>query len=287
MIETISEWGVMNRNESADYRRRRIVDLLTVGTGSVSTEELSADLGVSIITVRRDLERLDRAGLVTRTHGGAVIGSLRAEKSIRERRDTNALAKADIAASAARLVPPGSTVMLDAGTTTGRIATELLTVPGLTIVTTGINALAVLAESNTDATVISAGGTLRRVNQALLGPFAETVIRSVYADVAFVGSDCVDVERGVSSRTPEQNALKALMIAQSRRPVIVADATKLGATWATHWFLPSTPVELLTDRAANDDILQAFDASEAWSVLIAEDGGTSRTTTDTTLGGTA
>lgn len=236
----------------------------------MSAEDLRSELGVSLVTVRRDLDALEQSGLVIRTHGGALINSLRPERSIPERQDTNALAKAEIAVAAAGLVPPGATVLLDAGTTTSRLAAELAGIAGLTIVTTGVNVLAVLAEANTDATVISAGGTLRKVNQALLGPFAENVVRSIYADIAFIGSDCVDSSRGLSSRTSEQNAMKSLMIRQARRPIIVADSSKLGANWSTHWFMPPAGVELLTDSGATEKMITPLVESGVWNILLAD-----------------
>jgi len=260
----------MNGSVSPASRRRRVVDLLSTREGPVSADDLRSELGVSLVTVRRDLEALEQAGLVIRTHGGALINSLRPERSILERQDTNALAKAEIAVAAARLVPPGATVLLDAGTTTSRLAAELAGITGLTIVTTGVNVLAVLAESDTDATVIGAGGTLRKVNQALLGPFAENVVRSIHADIAFIGSDCVDSARGLSSRTSEQNAMKSLMILQARRPIIVADSSKLGANWSTHWFMPPPGVELLTDSGATEEMINPLVESGVWNILLAE-----------------
>lgn len=254
-------------------RRRRVIDLLATSDGPLSAEVLREQLSVSLVTVRRDLETLERSGAVIRTHGGAMINSLRAERSISERNDTNALAKAEIAATAASLVSPGLTVFLDAGTTTSRIAAELVTVPDLTIVTSGLNVASVLAEAGPGTTVISTGGTLRRVNQAFLGPFAELVVSSIYADIAFIGTDCVHTSRGLSSRTPEQNSLKRLMISQARRPVVVADSSKLGATWATHWFVPSGPLELITDSRADRATLEDFAQSASWKLVAHENAG--------------
>lgn len=259
----------MSALRSPASRRRQVIDLLSTREGPVGTDDLSAELGVSVVTMRRDLDSLEQSGQIIRTHGGAMINSQRPERSIPERQDTNALAKAEIAVAAARLVQPGMTVLLDAGTTTSRLAAELAGISGLTIVTTGVNVLGVLASSDTDATIICAGGTLRKVNQTLLGPFAVSVVSSVYADIAFVGSDCVDLRRGVSSRTPEQNAMKALMIRQARRPIIVADSSKLATNWATHWFMPPAGVELLTDSGATDEVLAPFLEAEAWDVLTA------------------
>jgi len=256
---------------SPPQRRRQILDLLASSDGPVSVETLGVRLDVSPVTVRRDLDLLERSGAVIRTHGGAMINTLHKERPVGERHSTNALAKAEIAEAAAALVLPGQTVFLDAGTTTSRIAAELAGISGLTLVTSGVNVLAVLAEADSDATVIATGGTLRRVNQALLGPFSDQVVESIYADIAFIGTDCVDVHRGLSSRTPEQNALKALMMRQSRRTVVAADSSKVGATWATHWFTPPGQVELLTDSGTDPALLREFAESPHWTVRHPDD----------------
>lgn len=255
---------------SASERRELILDRLRDGTGSVQVEDLSQAFGVSVATARRDLDRLVREGMVTRTYGGAVLGNVRAEQTLREREVSNAAAKDAIAREAAALVEPGSTVLLDAGTTTGRLSRYLARIPGLTVLTNGLNALNVLVESDADIHVVALGGSLRRTNQALMGPVAETVVRGVYADIAFLGTDCLDVHRGFSSRTLEQNSLKALMSRHARRTVVVADSTKLNATWSTYWTQLPTPCDVVTDDGAGEQALVPFRAAANVHLTVSE-----------------
>ena len=243
---------------TATERRELILDKLRDGTGSTHVDDLSRAFGVSVATIRRDLDWLGREGLVTRTYGGAVLGNLRAEQTLREREISNASAKDAIARKAAGLVAPGSTVLLDGGTTTGRLSRYLARVPGLTIFATGLNALNVLVESDLEIQVVALGGALRRANQALVGPLAETVVRTVYADIAFLGTDCLDAQRGFSSRTLEQNSLKQLMAAHSRRTVVVADSSKLNTGWSTYWATLASPYQLITDDGAGEQALSPF-----------------------------
>ncbi|PRZ11610.1 DeoR family transcriptional regulator [Nesterenkonia sandarakina] len=255
---------------TAEARRELILDRLRDGTGSVHVEDLSSVFGVSVATIRRDLESMGRNGLITRTYGGAVLGSLRAEQTLREREISNASAKDAIARKAAALVTPGSTVLLDAGTTTGQLSRYLARIPGLTVFTNGLNALNVLIESDLDIQVVALGGTLRRTNQAMMGPQAETIVRSVYADFAFLGTDCLDVQRGFSSRTLEQNSLKQLMSAQSRRTIIVADSSKLNTTWSTYWAALPSPCEIVTDGDAGEQVLSPFQTAKNINLTVCQ-----------------
>ncbi|OSM42333.1 DeoR/GlpR family DNA-binding transcription regulator [Nesterenkonia sp. PF2B19] len=258
------------RRTTAADRRALILEKLREGTGSVHVEDLSRAFGVSVATARRDLDRLVRDSLVTRTYGGAVLGNVRAEQTLREREVSNAAAKDSIARRAAALVEPGSTVLLDAGTTTGQLSRYLSRIPGLTVLTNGLNALNVLVESDEDVHVIALGGSLRRTNQALMGPAAEAVVRSVYADIAFLGTDCLDVERGISSRTLEQNSLKQLMSAHARRTIVVADSSKLNTTWSTYWTALPSPCDVVTDDGAGEEALSPFRAAENVDLTVCE-----------------
>ncbi|TLP77516.1 DeoR/GlpR family DNA-binding transcription regulator [Nesterenkonia sphaerica] len=247
---------------AAEERRELILDKLRYSTDSIHVEDLSRTFGVSVATIRRDLDSLGRNGLITRTYGGAVLGHPRTEQTLREREISNAAGKDAIAREAAALVPPGATVLLDAGTTTGRLSHYLARIPQLTVFTNGLNALNVLVESELDIQVVALGGVLRHTNQALVGPLAETMVRNVYADFAFLGTDCLDVERGFSSRTLEQNSLKQLMVAQARHTVIVADSSKLNTTWSTYWTALPSACQILTDADADEQALSPFRSAD-------------------------
>lgn len=267
------------RNVGAERRRELIMEKLRLSDGMIHVEELSRLFGVSVATIRRDFEKLSQDELLTRTYGGAVIGNIRAEQSLREREVSHAAAKDSIARGAAQLVQPGSTVLLDAGTTTGQLSRYLARIPGLTVLTNGLNALNTFAESDTDVQAISLGGSLRRTNQALIGPMAELAVRSVYADIAFLGTDCIDAERGISSRTLEQNSLKMLMSAQARRTVILADSSKLNATWSTFWAPLPAACDLITDDDASEAALQPFRSAGNVNLVVCEIEGAARQST--------
>lgn len=256
------------KSGSAGQRRELILDRLRNNGGSIQVEDLSRHFGVSVATVRRDLDFLDQNGLITRTYGGAVIGNLRAEQTLREREVSHAAEKDAIARAAAQLVQPGSTVLLDAGTTTGQLSRYLVNIPGLTILTNGLNALNVLAASDSDIHVIALGGSVRLTNQAMIGPIAESVVRSVQADIAFLGTDCLNVTRGISSRTLEQNSLKSLMLSHTRRAVVVADSSKLNADWSTYWAALPEDCTIITDDASGTDAVEPFRSVRTLEVSV-------------------
>lgn len=244
-------------------RRDRIVELLVRrGDVPVSVEEVAATFDVSPATARRDLEQLRSEGRITRTYGGAVLGLPTAELSVRQRELSNAAEKDAIAREAAALVQPGSVVLLDAGSTTERLARLLRTIPGLTVVTNGVAATTALLEYG-DTEIVVLGGRLRRINQTISGAAAEQMVRGLYADVAFIGADAVDARRGVASRTLEQSTLKSLMAEHARTVAVVADSTKLTGGWTSYWSPLQQPWLLLTDDGADPEFLEPFRGADS------------------------
>jgi DeoR/GlpR family transcriptional regulator of sugar metabolism len=247
----------------AHVRRERIVELLVQrgGEGSLPVEELAATLGVSPATVRRDLGQLRVEGRITRTYGGAVLGTASAELSVRQRELSNAPEKDAIARAAAGLVEPGSVVLLDAGSTTERLARLLRTIPDLTVATNSVAATCTLLDFG-DTDIVVLGGRVRRINQTISGSPAEQMVRGLYADIAFIGADAVDPTRGVASRTLEQSTLKTLMADHARTVVVVADSTKLSAAWTSYWSPMTRPWTLLTDDEADPELVESFHAAD-------------------------
>jgi DeoR/GlpR family transcriptional regulator of sugar metabolism len=242
----------------AHVRRERVVELLAQrGEGSLPVEELATILGVSTATVRRDLGQLRAEGRITRTYGGAVLGTPSVELSIRQREQANAAEKDAIAQAAVQFVEAGQVVLLDAGSTTQHLAHVLRTIPELTVFTNGVAALTTLLEYG-DTEIMVLGGRLRRINQAISGGTAEQMVRGLYADIAFIGADAVDPARGVASRTFEQSTLKTLMAEHSRTVVVVADSTKLTSAWTSYWSPLERPWTLVTDDGADPDVIDSF-----------------------------
>ena len=186
-------------------RHRQSLILQTVrNDGSARVSDLTQRLGVSDMTIRRDLEVLARDGLIEKVHGGAVLPGTPAShepgfeaKLVLEQPEKTAIARA-----AANLVTPGTAIAVAGGTTTFALAQYLLDVPGLTIVTNSLRVTNVFngtrgLDGTTDSLVLTGG--VRTPSDALVGPVADLTIRSLHFDLLFLGCYGFDAEAGLTT----------------------------------------------------------------------------------------
>lgn len=232
----------------AQQRQSAILDLVRLH-GGVRVSELVRQLGVSDMTIRRDLEALAERGLVDKVHGGATVaGSGSTEEPGFDAKSGRQLSeKAAIAACAARLVEPGTAIALSAGTTTATLAAHLVDVPGLTVVTNSIPVADALYRSGRpDQTVVLTGG-VRTPSDALAGPVAEAAIGSLNVDMLFLGVHGMSPRCGFTTPNLMEAGTDRLMVAAARRVVVLADHTK----WETVGIATIAPLEdadiLITD----------------------------------------
>jgi DeoR/GlpR family transcriptional regulator of sugar metabolism len=197
-------------------------------SGAVRVSELTELLGVSDMTVRRDLDVLSVAGLVEKVHGGATaLGRLSADEPGFEAKSHRQLEeKEEIARAAAELVEPGQAIGLTAGTTTWRLAHYIRDVPDLTVVTNSIQVANVLhGERRPDLTVILTGG-VRTPSDALVGPVAVATLRSLHVDMLFLGVHGMSIDAGFSTPNLLEGETDQAHLASAERVVVVADHTK-------------------------------------------------------------
>ncbi len=207
-------------------RHRRILELLA-RDGEVSVQQLSSLFAVTPMTIRRDLEALEREGRLTRTHGGAVY-SQRAviEFAFLERGREHQAEKQAIAREAARLVEPGMRLVLDTGTTSLAVAHRLTGTPRLTVLTTSL-AIASALHAHENIELILLGGNVRRSSPDLTGPLTEENLARFRVDIAFVGCDGADATGAYTTDMAVARVTRA-MIGCARRVVLVADSSKFG-----------------------------------------------------------
>lgn len=222
---------------------------------------------VSASTIRRDLDTMTRDGTIVRTYGGAQTVS-GPERSLREREAIAVAQKAAIGRLASTFVRDGAVAVLDAGTTVGALARNLVYREGITVVTTGLTTTTAL-EHSTGVELIVVGGRLRHISSGFVGPFAERVMADVSADVAFLSADGVSAEHGLCEETPEQASLKRVMVERARELYVLADSTKLGVASAHWWTRIERPWVLVTDDGATEEQLTAFRASGLVTVHVA------------------
>jgi DeoR family transcriptional regulator of aga operon len=232
-------------------------------TGSVSVEALSNELGVSVVTIRRDLDTLEQRGLLRRTHGGAVsieplfYEPFKKDRSFLAQVERLADEKHRIGRAAAALIAPGETVAVTPGTTTAEIIRGLPLNSNITVVTNAVN-IAMELSKRKDVNVFVTGGHLHGEWFSLIGPTASRSLEAMLIHTLFIGADGIDAEWGASCLSAEEAELNCTMVARARRHIAVVDHTKFGVV--TNWQICATRSlhALVTDTGATDEMIAPF-----------------------------
>jgi DeoR/GlpR family transcriptional regulator of sugar metabolism len=208
-------------------RQRRILDLV-LRDRRVVVNELSERFGVAEETVRRDLHKLEREGLLDRTHGGAVARQDDAEDLPYPVRQTiNLDAKRRIAANAYRLVKDGDAVMIDSSSTAFEILPHLRQHRHLTLIT---NSVRILADAKvTSHAIVSTGGELRQQSLTFVGPLATEALSRFNADVAFISCKGISRDAGITDASVADAEIKRAFINHARRVFLLVDGDKFDA----------------------------------------------------------
>lgn len=250
-----------------DERRRHILSLVQ-SEGRVLVGDLSRTLGISQITIRKDLEYLQSRGLAQRSHGGAIriqSGAL-FDPSLQEKQKQHSQEKHRIAEAAAKMVQEGQCVMLDSGTTTSAVGHALKRFSQLTLITNAVNIAAEL--TNTPFEVILIGGTLRKNSFSLVGPLAEDVLDEMHADILFLGVDGFDVETGITTPNFLESRVNRAMVKASRRVVVVCDSTKFNRRSLSRIVPTSAIHAVITDHNIPREAEEALRSQNVELILV-------------------
>jgi DeoR family fructose operon transcriptional repressor len=247
-------------------RQQRIQELLHE-RGAVRVSTLADRLAVSEVTVRRDLEELERRGLLERTHGGAIPARrIAREPAYVEAISTRPGQKREIGATAARLISPGETVFLNGGTTTLEVLRHL-EAPGARVVTNHVGAA--LEAADLDLELLLIGGEYRSPSNSCVGDFATQALRRVFAGRSFIGVEGLSLRSGLTTPAAPEAEIARVMIEQTRGPVIVvADSSKVG-TVADFSIAPIDAVAILVTDDALDEDYRVDLAAAGVEVMIA------------------
>lgn len=216
-----------------EHRADRIMKAL-LRAESLSVQELVDSMGTSAPSIRRDLARLEKRGLVLRTHGGArlveplLYEPFRHDTSFQAREGRNAGPKRSIGLAAAELVREKEMIGLTAGTTTTQIGRALRHRRGISVVTNAVNIGMELCNQPAIRTMLTGGTLAWAWTFALAGQAALNSLNNIYLDRAFISATGVDLERGVTTLEPEEAAVASCMLRQAREVIVVADASKFG-----------------------------------------------------------
>ncbi len=214
----------------AEERQRTIVNL-ALRYDRVAVTDLAERFEVTTETIRRDLDVLDRRGILRRVHGGAVPAeNVRlVETAVTDREPAFSQQKSRIAQAALQLLPngAGSTVLIDSGTTTARLATAMAGTQAHTVVTNSVAIASQLALSQSGP-VHLLGGRVRGITQATVGGDTVDALTRLRCDVAFIGTNGVTSDHGLSTPDPDEAAVKRAMVRAARKVVVLADSSKIG-----------------------------------------------------------
>jgi DeoR family fructose operon transcriptional repressor len=240
----------------AEERKQRILAALQRDP-SVRVDELGRVLRASPASIRRDLAELERAGLLRRTHGGAIGANVTAlEPSLAQKEDQYQAEKLAIARVAASFVRDGDTICLDSGSTTRQLARELRH-RRITVVTNALNIAWELAASECE--VVLTGGHLRRGILSQVGPIAEQALHGLHVDKLFLAANGIDLTKGVTTPNLIEARTKQAMMKAASEVLLLVDRSKFGRVT----FAKICPVDaihqLITDEGAPAAVLRAID----------------------------
>lgn len=238
----------------AEERRRKIASLTAV-EGRVTVVSLAKSFGVTAETIRRDLAQLDAEGAVHRVHGGAVSTKSfqTVEFTVDARKNAQKDSKLSIARAAFDYLPEsGGGVFLDAGTTTEALGELMCRAPegrNWSVVTNSLpNALTLAGSNHIELQLL--GGQVRVITQAVVGDTALRTLAVMRADVAFIGSNALTIDHGLSTADPQEAAVKRAMIANARKVIVMADSTKLGRDFLVSFATLDDIDVVITDSSA-------------------------------------
>ncbi len=248
-----------SQNDIPAVRRAKISDLVK-RQGIVRVDELGDLFGVSAITIRRDLDLLEKKGLVERTHGGALTTHhFSSEAAYLDKRHANIAIKQAIGEKAVALIDEGDTLLINSGTTTAEVIKAIQFKKNVRVVT---NNVAATRDLHPDASldVIFTGGIYRSNTCCVVGEFAELVLANVNASKAILGIDGLSFKNGLTSPNYQEALLSRKMIQHTQGPVIiVADHSKIGKI-AHFSIAPLDRIAMvITDTGVAENVLQEFE----------------------------
>ena len=234
-------------------RERMILARLAAGARGIA--ELSAEIGVSEATIRRDLGSLERAGRIRRVHGGAVGADFPlTEPVFEEKEHLRSTQKKDIAEAALALVDNGDTIYLDGGSTVLALAALLKDRTDITVVTNSLRVAAELAGGG--PALILVGGELRRLSQTFVGPLTRFTLDQIHVDRAFMGTIGLTVEAGLTTTDAREAYTKSLVMDHAGEVILLADSSKLGKVSFARSGNLDKLARLITDKGAPSKLVR-------------------------------
>jgi len=244
----------------AEERQQEILRLARAD-GRVDVTALADALGVTAETIRRDLTTLERAGVLRRVHGGGIpMERIGFEPALAARDSLLTDEKERIAKAALAEVPEEGAIILDAGTTTARLAAALPVDRELTVVVNS-PVIATTLGTRSNLNVLLIGGRVRGRTLATVDDWALRPLADIYVDVAFLGANGCSAERGLTTPDPAEAGVKRAMIRAARRCVVLADHTKIGNDYFARFGTLDDVDLLITDSGVEGELIADIEAA--------------------------
>jgi DeoR/GlpR family transcriptional regulator of sugar metabolism len=241
----------------AAERRKKIIELVHQDK-RVLVSDLSRMFEVTEETIRRDLEKLEKDGILSRTYGGAMLNRHTNEDlPFVTRNAINTDIKRNIALKALNLIKDGDTLMADPSSTAFEFLKLLGNKSNLTVITNSIHILHEFANSNMN--IISTGGSLRYRSLSLVGPIAHETIQRYNVDTAVISCKGIDMDKGITDSNEPECELKKYMLRQADKVILLADHTKFDRTAFTNLVELNKVDYLITDRKPSEPWLKCLD----------------------------
>ncbi len=236
-----------------EERQQKILDLLEA-SNVIKLSELSDMFTASESTVRRDLDYLAEQGLLKRIHGGAQrITNKRFETNLKEKIGQNSNEKKAIGMYASQLVNEGDCIFLDAGSTIYEMI-PFLKGKEITVVTNSVHHASLLSDLAIPTIIL--GGGIKMTTNAVVGSTTESQIETFNFDAGFVGTNGIDIDRGLTTPDTEEAAIKRLALTNSKRKYILADSTKFAEVGFVKFF--DLDVDLIITSELDNDVREKY-----------------------------
>lgn len=252
-------------------RRERIIELIQEDR-MVKVSDLMKMFDVSIETIRRDLEFLEKEGLLTRVYGGAVLNRKKAAEPLYEQREIkNYREKSAIAKRAVELIEDGDVLGIDIGTTAREFARELLGRKRVIVLTNSMPIAEILSEDE-NIRVIMLGGEVRKGEFSVSGFVAEQVMSRFNLDKYILGIGGLTVENGITDYHIEETNLRRVMLERSQKVIGLTDYSKFGVT-AMNEVCPLSRLDILvTDTRADRTVIGRMHSMKTEVIQVEADG---------------
>jgi len=243
-----------------EERRHKIIELLSKKE-KITVNELKKQFSVSDVTIRKDLNDLEKQNLLTRTHGGAIINdSVIDVPTIYKRKVINKRIKEEIGEKAANFVEDGQTIMLDSGTTTFEVAKNL-NKDDLLIISNSLEICNNLIQEN-GVDVIITGGRIDKENLSIHGKNSENLIKNYNADIFFMGLSALSLEKGFTTSEERTANIKRLMMDSAKKVIVVSDSSKFGKISFSSICDFDAIDLIITDNNIETEYIEAFNKAD-------------------------